>query len=76
MIERLLAQKLEWADEPLPENKSVSRMSWPWWGGGDKDKDKDTKKIKLPVPVAKEEVDCVVRLTFSVLPMVLYSLRR
>ena len=43
-------------------------MSWPWWGGGnkDKDKDKDTKKVKLPVPVAKEEVDCVVCLGFSV----------
>lgn len=69
IIERVLAEDLEWADEPPPDDdKSVSRMSWPWWGNGDKDKDNDTKKkVKLPVPVAKEEVDCVVRLCFSVL---------
>lgn len=71
VVERLLSEDLEWADDPPPEDdKSVSRMSWPWWGGGDdkdKDKDKDTKKVKLPVPVAKEEVDCVVRVSFTVL---------
>lgn len=63
----MLAEDLEWADEPPPDDdKTVSQMGWPWWGGGDKDKDKDkdkeTKKVRLPVPVAKEEVDCVVRL--------------
>jgi len=66
----VLSQDLEWADEPPPDDeKSVLRMSWPWWGSGDKDKDKDKdtkKKVKLPVPVAKEEVDCVVRLCSSV----------
>jgi putative lipase involved disintegration of autophagic bodies len=61
VVERLLSEELEWANEPPPDDdKSVSRISWPWWGGGNKDKDKDTKKkVKLPVPVAKEEVDCV-----------------
>jgi hypothetical protein len=65
----LLSEELEWANEPPPdEDKSVSRISWPWWGGGNKDKDKDTKKkVKLPVPVAKEEVDCVVRVKLAVL---------
>ncbi|KAF8437532.1 Alpha/Beta hydrolase protein [Boletus edulis BED1] len=60
VIERILSEDVEWGDEPPADgDKSVSRMSWPWWGSGDKDKDKDTKKVKLPVPVAKEEVDCV-----------------
>ncbi|KAG8217142.1 Alpha/Beta hydrolase protein [Butyriboletus roseoflavus] len=60
VVERVLAEDLEWADEPPPDDETVSWMSWPWWGGGDKDKDKDTKKkVKLAVPVAKEEVDCV-----------------
>ena len=64
----MLSEDLEWASEPPPDDEeSVSRMSWPWWGGRNKDKDKDTKKkVKLPVPVAKEEVDCVVRLNLSV----------
>lgn len=69
VVERLLTEDIEWADEPPPDDdNSVAQMSWPWWGSGDKDKDKDTKKkVKLPVPVAKEEVDCVVCLYFSVL---------
>ena len=70
IVERLLSEDFDWADEPPPDDKSVARMSWPWWGGGDKDKDKDKdpkKKVRLPVPVAKEEVDCVVSLGSSVL---------
>ncbi|KAG9318027.1 Alpha/Beta hydrolase protein [Chiua virens] len=63
VVERLLAEELEWADDPPVEDdpESVSLIGWPWWGGGDdkdKDKDKDTKKkIKLPVPIAKEQAD-------------------
>lgn len=77
IVERLLSQELEWADEPPPEDdKTVSQMGWPWWGGGNKDKDKDKgkdkdketkKKVKLPVPVAKEQLDCVVSLGSFVL---------
>ena len=69
IVERLLAEDLEWADEPSPDDddKIISQVTWPWWGSGEKDKDKDedkdTKKVKLPVPVAKEEADCVVRPT-------------
>ena len=32
IVERLLAEDLEWADEPSPDNdKTISQVTWPWW---------------------------------------------
>ncbi|KAI6107340.1 Alpha/Beta hydrolase protein [Pisolithus croceorrhizus] len=72
IIERLLAEELEWDDEPLEDDDTtrgnvragglLHYLGWGWWGGkgdgDDKDKGKD-KTVRRPVPVAKPEVDCV-----------------
>ncbi|KAG6329812.1 hypothetical protein ID866_9277 [Astraeus odoratus] len=65
VIEHLLAEELEWDDEP-EDNDDVGKegflhgMGWGWWGGKDEDKDKDEgKKVRRPVPVAKPQEDCV-----------------
>ncbi|KAF9239108.1 Alpha/Beta hydrolase protein [Melanogaster broomeanus] len=68
-VERLLAEELEWSDEPEGDDQSgesgegndVWKSGWGWWGGGkDDDEDKDKKqKVRLAVPVAKEQTDCV-----------------
>ncbi|KAI6037131.1 Alpha/Beta hydrolase protein [Pisolithus microcarpus] len=62
IIERLLAQELEWDDEPLEDDDTTGGDDVEaggllhYLGGLDKDKD---KTVRRPVPVAKPEVDCV-----------------